>query len=61
VLLGHSYGSVAAMRVLEQLDKPIKKLVLAAGFAEPGFVERELNFEKTTNWSFDFDMETKNI
>jgi leucyl-tRNA synthetase len=55
VLLGHSYGAVAALRILEQLDSPIKKLVLAAGFAQPGFLDNERNFETTTDWNFNFE------
>lgn len=54
-LLGHSYGSVTALKILEKLDKPIKKLVLVAGFAEPSFLDRERNFEKTTDWDLNFE------
>ncbi|HLB66104.1 MAG TPA: alpha/beta fold hydrolase, partial [Candidatus Saccharimonadales bacterium] len=61
VLLGHSYGSVSALRVVESLKGPIKKLVLAGGFAEPGFLDRERNFEATTDWNFDFEKIKKNV
>jgi leucyl-tRNA synthetase len=54
VLLGHSYGSVSVLRILEQLDKPVKKTVLVAGFAQPGFPDRKRPFEETTDWNFDF-------
>jgi leucyl-tRNA synthetase len=55
VLLGHSYGAVTALRIAEQLKQPIKKLVLVAAFAQPGFVDGERNFESTTDWNFDFE------
>lgn len=61
VLLGHSYGSVTALKIIEQLKKPIKRLVLVAGFAEPGFLDKERNFEKTTNWNFDFEKIKNNV
>ncbi len=61
VLLGHSYGTVTALKVVEQLKEPIKKLVLVAGFAEPGFLDRERNFEATTDWQFDFEKIKANV
>lgn len=53
VLLGHSLGSVIALKVLENLKKPIKKLILAAGFVVPNNSDRP--YVKTFNWKFDFD------
>lgn len=61
VLLGYSYGSVTALRILEQLEKPIKRLVIAAGFAQPGFLDNERIFEATTDWDFDFEKIKKNV
>lgn len=61
VLLGHSYGAVTALKIVEQLDRPIAKLVLVSGFAEPGFMDHERNFEATTNWHFDFAKIRKNV
>lgn len=61
VLLGHSYGSVTALRVLERLDKPIKKLVLVGGFAQPGFPDKKRVFEDTTDWEFDFEKIKANV
>jgi leucyl-tRNA synthetase len=55
VLVGHSYGTVTALRILESLNEPIKKLVIVAGFAQPGFLDTKRPFEDTTDWKFDFD------
>ncbi|MBI2663303.1 leucine--tRNA ligase [Candidatus Woesearchaeota archaeon] len=61
VLLGHSLGSVVALKVLEKLNKPIKKLVLAAGFCEPKFKDKKRPFEERFNWKFDFEKIKNNI
>lgn len=53
VVFGHSLGTVVAMKVLEKLDKPIARLVLAGGFIKPEFKDRPRNFEKTFSWTFD--------
>ena len=55
VLLGHSLGSPVALRVVENLRTPIKKLVLAAGFAQTGFLDHERPFEATFDWKFDWE------
>ncbi|MEK6903584.1 MAG: alpha/beta fold hydrolase [Nanoarchaeota archaeon] len=61
VLLGHSLGSVVALKIVEQLKNPIKKLVLAAGFAQPKFKDKERPFETTFDWQFDFNNIKKNV
>ncbi len=53
VLVGHSLGAVVAMKVVEQLEKPIARLVLVAGFADPKFKDNPRNFEKKFDWEFD--------
>src|SRR6185369_4613564 len=60
VLLGHSLGSVVALKVLEKLNTPIKRLVLAAGFAERGFADHERPFEPQIG-EFDFGKIKSNI
>ena len=55
ILLGHSLGAVVALKVVEQLKTPLKRLILAAGFAQPGFLDHERPFEKTFDWNFDFE------
>ncbi len=61
VLLGHSLGSVVALKVLEQLRHPIKKLILAAGFLTPVFEDKERPFAKTFDWKFNFNKIKNNV
>lgn len=61
VLLGHSLGSPVALKVVEALDKPIKKLVIVAGFAQPKFLDKKRPFEETFDWQFDWDKIKKNV
>lgn len=61
VLLGHSYGSVTALRIIEKLEYPIKKLVLVAGFAKGDLLGEKRPFETTTDWNFDFEKIKKNV
>lgn len=61
VLVGHSYGTVTALKILQQLDRPIRKYVSVAGFAEPKFLDKERPFEKTTDWNFDFAKIKRNV
>ncbi|MEK6830981.1 MAG: alpha/beta fold hydrolase, partial [Nanoarchaeota archaeon] len=61
VLLGHSLGSVVALKVLEKLKKPISKLISVAGFCEPKFKDKLRPFEKTFDWRFDFDKIKNNV
>ncbi len=61
VLLGHSLGAPVALKVVEGLSKPIKKLVIVAGFAQPKFIDKQRPFEKTFDWNFDFDKIKKNV
>ncbi len=61
IVLGHSLGAVVALKVLETLNKPIQKLVLAAGFIEAEFLDKERPFKDTFDWSFDFERIKKNV
>lgn len=61
IILGHSLGSVVGLKLVEKINKPIKKLVLAAGFAQPGFLDHERVFEKTFNWQFNFEKIKRNV
>lgn len=54
VLVGHSLGTVVAMKVAEQLSRPLKRLVLVAGFITPKFKDHPRSFEYTFDWKFDF-------
>ena len=60
VLLGHSLGSMIALKVLEKLEKPIRKLVLAAGFIGPKDPGNLREFEKKFDWEFDFEKIKRN-
>lgn len=61
ILFGMSLGSVVAMKVVEKLDKPIAGLILAGGFTSPeGLFGKNLPFEKTFKWNFDFEKIKKN-
>ncbi|MGH7240999.1 MAG: alpha/beta fold hydrolase, partial [Candidatus Saccharimonadales bacterium] len=61
VLIGHSLGTPVALKVTEKLNHPIKRLVLVAAFAEPGFLDHQRPFEKTFDWDFDFEKIKKNV
>lgn len=54
ILIGHSLGSVVALKVAEKLDHKLHKLILVAGFLTPDFKDHERNFSNTFEWSFDF-------
>src|SRR3989344_739674 len=53
VLFGHSLGAVVAMKVVEQIKKPIARLVLAGGFVDRNFKDKPRNFDKRFEWKFD--------
>ncbi|MEK7594523.1 MAG: leucine--tRNA ligase [Patescibacteria group bacterium] len=61
ILLGQSLGSPVALKVVEGLSKPIKKLVIVCGFAEPKFVDKKRPFEQSFDWQFDFDKIKQNV
>jgi leucyl-tRNA synthetase len=61
VLVGHSLGSVAALKVLEKLDKPIARLVTVGGFVSKDFKDNPRPFEKTFKWEFDGDKIRSNV
>ena len=56
VLVGHSLGAVAALKVAEKLEKPVARLVTVGGFVDPEFKdskEKKRNFTDTWSWKFD--------
>lgn len=53
VLFGHSLGAVVALKVLEKLERPIARLVLAGGFVDRAFQDKKRPFDKTFTWKFD--------
>lgn len=60
VLFGHSLGAVIAMKVVEKLENPVRALILAGGFADVKFKDRERPFTNTFDWNFDFEKIKKN-
>ncbi|MBP7708583.1 alpha/beta hydrolase [Candidatus Pacearchaeota archaeon] len=56
ILLGHSLGSVVALKVLEELQDPIKRLILVSGFVDSRFQDGEPieSLQETFDWKFDF-------
>lgn len=54
VVIGHSLGAVVALKALERLSGPIRKLVLVGGFIEPEFKDKPRPFASRYNWKFDF-------
>ncbi len=62
VLVGHSLGAVVAMKAVEGLSQPIRKLVLVGGFLKPEFSDkRRKPIEANFTWRFDFDAIKKNV
>ncbi len=61
VLIAHSVGSVLALKILEQIRKPIGRLVIAGGFIEPKFKDHPRPFANLFDWKFDFDRIRKNV
>jgi len=55
-LLGHSLGSVVALKVVEKINQPINQLILVAGFTRPRFKDKPRPKADRLNWSFDFDL-----
>ena len=61
IVFGHSLGSVVALKTVERLNHPVRKLVLAAGFARPPSLRgKSRDYEKTFDWKFDFGKIKKN-
>jgi|GEM_PF-994763 len=61
VLVGHSLGCALALKLLEQTNAKIAKLVLVAGFAKPEFKDKRRPFENKLKWEFDFARLKENI
>ncbi|MFA6416180.1 MAG: leucine--tRNA ligase [Candidatus Paceibacterota bacterium] len=55
ILIGHSLGTVVAMKILERLESPIAKTVLVSGLIEPDVKEKNmaLPLKIFFNWKFD--------
>lgn len=61
ILVGHSLGAVAALKVLEKLGSPIARLVTVGGFISKDFKDNPRPFEKTFEWKFDGNTIRSNV
>jgi len=62
ILYGHSLGSVVAMKVLEELKKPIAGLIISGAFRDPHFLDEwQAPFEKTFTWEFNVKKIKENV
>jgi leucyl-tRNA synthetase len=61
VLVGHSLGAVAALKVLEKIQTPIGRLVTVGGFCSPKFLDESRPFEHSWQWNFDGEKIRSNI
>jgi len=60
IVYGHSLGSVVALKLVESLENPIKRLVLSGAFCDPEFLDHERPFAPTFDWKFDWNKIKKN-
>ncbi len=60
VLLGHSLGTIVALKVLEKLKQPVQRSVLVAGFTENKFLDHDRFDEHTFDWKFNWKKIHKN-
>ncbi|MEK7629820.1 MAG: alpha/beta fold hydrolase [Patescibacteria group bacterium] len=56
VLLGHSLGGVVAMKVLEQLKKPVRKTILVSSFTQNRFLD-----DPFRSYAFDWKFNAEKI
>ncbi len=61
VIVGHSLGAVLALKVAEQLTKPVARLVTIGGFVDTKFKDKKRLFEKTWSWKFDSEAIKRNV
>ena len=60
ILLGHSLGTIVALKVLEKLEQPVQRLVLVAGFTENNFLDHDRFDKHTFDWKFNWGKIRKN-
>src|SRR3989344_970231 len=51
VIVGHSLGSVVALKIIEQLKVPVRKTIIVAGFTENKFIDEPFEVH-TFDWKF---------
>lgn len=60
IIVGHSLGTIIAMKVLEKLKTPIARTVLVSGLIEPDVKNKSLPMNLLFNWRFDIEKIKKN-
>jgi leucyl-tRNA synthetase len=56
ILVGHSLGTIVAMKLLENLDHSVRSTYLIAPYVDTDFADgKTRGYEDTTEWSFDMD------
>lgn len=58
IIIGHSLGSVAALKLIEKLDYKIDDLILVSGFIDNNFYEGDEDIDGLANicdWKFNFN------
>lgn len=60
VIVAHSLGGIVALKALEKLKHPVRKVIFAGGFLSPKFKDKERPFSKTFSWKFNFGKIKKN-
>jgi leucyl-tRNA synthetase len=60
IVVAHSLGSVVALKAIESLEAPIKRLILVGGFLDTDIKTNKKYFE-TFNWKFDFKKIKANV
>ncbi len=59
ILSAESFSGLVALRILENLKKPIKKIVMTGCFCEP--LNNDRPYNKDLDWNFDFEKIKKNV
>ena len=61
ILVGHSLGTIVAMKVLENLDHHVRSTYLIAPYVDTDFADgKKRGYEDTTEWEFDTETIQKN-
>ena len=55
IIVGFDLGAAIALKVLEQIDETILRLVLVSGFHKPIYPESLKPYNKTLDWRFDYE------
>ena len=59
ILSAESFSGLVALRILENLDKPIKKLIMSGCFCEP--IGKDRPYNNDLDWKFNFEKIKMNV